>query len=117
MNPDGSRQYPLLRNPNSRPSLDITVYVYNQAINASAVPDPLEVPSTFFSNLHVRKAFSYAFDYEGFMDNVTYKTGIQLRGPIAKGAPGYNMSTPLFTFNLTRAASEPGLPPYSTPGF
>ena len=117
VNPDGTPRYPWLRIPGSRPSLDITVFGYNQAINASAVPDPLEVPPTFFSNRHVRKAFSYAFDYEGFMDNVTYKTGIQLRGPIAKGVPGYNMSTPLFAFNLTRAASELGQTPYWTSGF
>src|SRR5437762_13885598 len=51
------------------------------------------------------------------MNNVTDKTGIQLRGPIAKGVTGYNMSTPRFTFNLTRAASELGQTPYWTSGF
>jgi peptide/nickel transport system substrate-binding protein len=93
------------------------VFGYNQAINGSAVPDRLEVPATFFSDIHVRRAFSDAFDYDGFMDNVTFKSGIQLRGPIAKGIPGYNMSTPLFTYNLTRAAAELRQTPYWTPGF
>src|SRR5437773_2769721 len=114
MNPDGTPRYTSLRIVKDRPSFDVTVFGYNQAINGSAVPDRLEVPPTFFSDIHVRRAFSDAFDYDGFMDNVTFKSGIQLRGPIAKGIPGYNMSTPLFTYNLTRAATELRQTPYWT---
>ncbi len=117
MNPDGTPRYTSLRIVKDRPSFDVTVFGYNQAINGSAVPDRLEVPATFFSDIHVRRAFSDAFDYDGFMDNVTFKSGIQLRGPIAKGIPGYNMSTPLFTYNLTRAAAELRQTPYWTTGF
>ena len=117
MNPDGTPRYTSLRIVKDRPSFDVTVFGYNQAINGSAVPDRLEVPPTFFSDIHVRRAFSDAFDYDGFMDNVTFKSGIQLRGPIAKGIPGYNMSTPLFTYNLTRAATELRQTPYWTTGF
>ena len=117
MHPDGTPRYTSLRILKDRPSFDVTVFGYNQAINGSALPDPLAVPATFFSNIHVRRAFSYAFDYDGFMDNVTYKSGIQLRGPIAKGIPGYNMSTPLFTYNLTRAAAELQQTPYWSTGF
>jgi len=117
MNPDGTPRYTSLRIVKDRPSFDVTVFGYNQAINSSAMPDRLEVNATFFSNIHVRKAFSYAFDYDGFMDNVTFKSGIQLRGPIAKGIPGYNMSTPLFTYNLTKAAAELQQTPYWSTGF
>ena len=117
MNLDGTPRYTSLRIVKDRPSFDVTVFGYNQAINGSAVPDRLDVPATFFSDIHVRKAFSYAFDYDGFVDNVTYKSGIQLRGPIAKGIPGYNMSTPLFTYNLTRAAAELQQTPYWSTGF
>ncbi|MGI0147917.1 MAG: ABC transporter substrate-binding protein, partial [Thermoplasmata archaeon] len=80
-------------------------------------PEPLDVPSEFFADIHVRRAFSYAFDYNGFLKNVTHDTGIQLRGPIALGIPGYNMSTPLFTYNLTKAAAELQQTPYWTNGF
>jgi peptide/nickel transport system substrate-binding protein len=117
LNSDGTPRYTFLRIMKDRPTLDVTVFGYNQAINATAVPDRLEVPTTFFSNVHVRRAFSFAFDYDSFIDNVTYKSGIQLRGPIAKGITGYNMSTPLFTYNLTKAATELQQTPYWTTGF
>lgn len=117
MNADGTPRYASLRIVKDRPTFDVTMFGYNQAINASAAPDRLDVPATFFANIHVRKAFSYAFDYNGFVDNVTYKSGIQLRGPIAKGIPGYNMSTPLFTYNLTSAAAELQQTPYWATGF
>jgi peptide/nickel transport system substrate-binding protein len=117
MGPTGTPWSPSLRIVKDRPTFDITVFGYNQAINPSAVPDRLEVPTTFFSNLHVRRAFSFAFDYQGFLDNVTYKSGIQLRGPIAKGLLGYNMSTPLYVFNLTKAAAELRQTLYWTTGF
>jgi len=117
MGPTGTPRWPSLRIVKDRPTFDITVFGYNQAINTSAVPDLLEVPTTFFSNLHVRRTFSLAFDYQAFLDNVTYKSGIQLRGPIAKGLPGYNMSTPLFVYNLTQAAAELRQTLYWTTGF
>jgi peptide/nickel transport system substrate-binding protein len=117
MGPTGTPRSPSLRIVKDRPTFDVTVFGYNQAINTSAVPERLEVPTTFFSNLHVRRTFSLAFDYEGFLDNVTYKSGIQLRGPIAKGLLGYNMSTPLYDYNLTRATAELRQTPYWTTGF
>jgi peptide/nickel transport system substrate-binding protein len=117
MGPTGAPRSPSIRIVKDRPTFDITVFGYNQAINTSAVPDRLEVPTTFFSNLHVRRTFSLAFDYGGFLENVTYKSGIQLRGPIAKGLLGYNMSTPLYSYNLTRAAAELRQTPYWTRGF
>jgi peptide/nickel transport system substrate-binding protein len=117
MNLDGTPKYNWLRIVKDSPSFDVTVFGYNQAINASASPDLLEVPVTFFSDIHVRRAFSYAFDYNGFLENVTHGTGIQLRGPIAQGIPGYNTSTPLFTYNLTRATAELQQTTYWTDGF
>lgn len=117
MNPDGTPRYTSLRIVKDRPSFDVTVFGYNQAINASGTPDSLEVPITFFADIHLRRAFSYAFDYQSFLANVTFSTGVQLRGPIAQGIPGYNLSTPLYSFNLTKAAVELQQTPYWASGF
>jgi len=117
MNLDGTPKYTWLRIVKDRPSSDVSVFGYNQAINASASPNLLDIPANFFSDTHVRRAFSYAFDYNRFLENVTHDSGIQLRGPIAQGIPGYNMSTPLFTYNLTRAAAELQQTTYWTDGF
>jgi len=116
MNLDGTPKYTWLRIVKDRPSFDVTVFGYNQAINVSASPNLLEVPANFFSDIHVRRAFSYAFDYNRFLENVTHDSGIQLRGPIAQGIPGYNMTTPLFTYNLTKAATELQQTTYWTSG-
>ena len=117
MNPDGTPRSTTLRIIKDRPSFDILFLGYNQAINRSASPDPLTIPTLFFADVHVRRAFSYAFDYQGFLQNVTHNTGIPLRGPIAQGIPGYNMSIPLFAYNLSKAATELRQTPYWSSGF
>jgi peptide/nickel transport system substrate-binding protein len=114
---DGTPKYTSIRILKDRPTFDVAVFGYNQAINGSMAPDPLTVPSTFFADLHVRKAFSYAFDYDRFLRNVTHGTAIPLRGPIAQGIPGSNASTPVFTYNLSRAAAELQRTPFWTSGF
>lgn len=115
--PDGRPKYTTLRIVKDRPTFDVTVFGYNRAINASASPAPLQVPADFFADIHVRRAFSYAFDYNAFLRNVTYDSGVQLRGPIAQGIPGHNMSTPVFQYDLTKAAEELNMTPYWTTGF
>ncbi len=117
INLDGTPKYPTLRILKDRPTFDVLFFGYNQAINAGATPDPLTVPASFFSNIHVRKAFSYSFDYNSFISNVIYNGGIQLRGPIPQGMLGYNASIPLFTYDLTKAAAELQQTPYFSSGF
>jgi peptide/nickel transport system substrate-binding protein len=114
---DGTPKYTTLRIPEPRPTFDVTVFGYNRAINVSASPAPLSVPTDFFADIHVRKAFSYAFDYDAFLRNVTYDTGVQLRGPIAQGIPGHNLSTPVFQYDLSKSAAELNMTPYWAGGF
>ena len=116
MNTDGTPKYSTLRIVKDKPTFDVLFFGYNQNILGTP-PDPLTVPTTFFSNVHVRKAFSYAFDYNNFIQNVIHGGGIQLRGPIPQGMLGYNGTTPLFTYDLAKAAAELNLTPYKTPGF
>src|SRR5205823_8373737 len=75
------------------------------------------VPPAFFADVHVRRAFTYAFDYGAFVVNVTHDAGLQPRGPIPLGLPGYNASIPLFPFDLARAATELNATPYWLSGF
>lgn len=112
MTVEGTPRYTTLRIWKDRPTFDVTVFGYNQAIDGSASPANLSVPTNFFADIHVRRAFSYAFDYNAFLRNVTYDTGVQLRGPIAQGIPGYNMSTPVFQYDLAKAAEELNMTPY-----
>ncbi len=117
MNPDGTPRSPTLRIAKDRPEFDVSFFGYNQRINITAAPESITVPTTFFADVHMRKTFTYAFDYGSFLVNVTHDAGLQPRGPIPLGLPGYNGSIPLFAFDLALAAVELNATPYWTSGF
>ena len=117
MNADGTPKSPTLRIAKDRPAFDVSFFGYNQKINLTGTPDPITVPLTFFADVHVRRTFTYAFDYGAFLVNVTHDAGLQPRGPVPLGLPGYNASIPLFPFDLARAAAELNATPYWTSGF
>ncbi|OGS50588.1 MAG: hypothetical protein A3K65_07255 [Euryarchaeota archaeon RBG_16_68_12] len=106
MNVDGTPKYATLRIVKDKPTFDVLFFGYNQNINAAGTPDPLLVPTNFFADVHIRKAFSYAFDYSQFIQNVIYGGGEQLRGPIPRGMMGYNGSLPMFSKNAALAQAE-----------
>src|SRR5881296_3218602 len=117
MNPDGTPISPSLRIVKDRPAFTMAFLGFNQEINASAAPNLIEVPATFFADVRVRRAFTYAFDYGGFLMNVTHDAGLQPRGPVPLGLPGYNASIPLFPFDLAQAAAELQNTTYWAAGF
>src|SRR3989454_205152 len=117
MNADGTPKSPTLRIAKDRPAFDVSFFGYNRRINFTATPDPIMVPATFFADVHIRRTFTYAFDYSAFLVNVTHDAGLQPRGPIPLGLLGYNASIPLFPFDLAQAATELNATPYWTSGF
>jgi peptide/nickel transport system substrate-binding protein len=66
------------------------------------------VPSEFFSDIHVRKAFNYAFDWQRYISEVYSGGAIQRRGPIIAGILGYNTAQPVYSHNTTLALQEFG---------
>jgi len=119
MNADGTPKSPTLRIAKDRPEFAVSFFGYNQnvTIAVAAALGPISVPPAFFADVHVRRAFTYAFDYGAFVVNVTHDAGLQPRGPIPLGLPGYNASIPLFPFDLARAATELNATPYWLSGF
>jgi len=117
MNTDGTPLYPTLRIVKDRPTFTVLFFGYNQAINTAKTPDPWTPPANFFADVHIRKTFSYAFNYQNFIANVIYGGGKQLRSPIPEGMFGYNPNIPLFNFDLDKAAAELRLTPYWNSGF
>ena len=61
------------------------------------------IPPDLFSDTDVRKGFAYAFDYEGFIRDVSRGHGAQANGCIPKGLLGYDPKAPLFHFDLAKA--------------
>lgn len=67
------------------------------------------IPTNFFSDIHIRKAVNYAFDWDEYIQQVFNGQAIQTYGPIIKGLPGYRTDQPHFSHDLTKAAEEMSL--------
>ena len=74
------------------PSLKVT-YLY---LNNKSAP---------FDNPDVRRAVSYAIDYQGIIDGILGGTGTQMRGPIPKGMWGQNANALQYNYDPSKAAS------------
>jgi peptide/nickel transport system substrate-binding protein len=74
----------------------------NQDIQDSDL-DIGNIPDDFFSDINVRKAFVYAFNYELYLQSQMNNTGIIANGPIPEGMLYYDENSDAFTFNITLA--------------
>ncbi len=67
-----------------------------------------------FVDKNVRIAFSYAFNYQQFIENVTNGFGIQLEGPIPKGMFAHADNLTLYSYDLNKAKQYLQAAGYST---
>ncbi len=86
------------------PSVATTAAMFNFDINAESefigsgqLGDG--IPPDFFSDIDVRKAFNYCFDFDALIADGLKGEGIQARGPIIAGLPGHDESSDVYTFN------------------
>jgi peptide/nickel transport system substrate-binding protein len=87
---------------------------FNQAINneggnvfmGSGELDGNGIPSDFFADLHVRRAFSFCFDYATFIDEGLAGQGAQAQGPIIAGMMGYRDDGYVFSYDPEACAAE-----------
>lgn len=64
------------------------------------------VPADFFADVHIRKAFSYCFDWDTFIADVYNGEAVQSLELPMPGMPGYDANAPHYTFDLDKAAAE-----------
>ena len=64
------------------------------------------IPATFFADEHVRRAFSYCFDYDLMIKDALANEGVQAQGPIPQGMMGYLDQAPLFSYDLAKCEEE-----------
>jgi peptide/nickel transport system substrate-binding protein len=65
------------------------------------------IPADFFQDLHVRKAFSYCFDYDAMIADALSGEGIQAQGPIIAGMMGYREGEPpLYSYDPAKCEEE-----------
>ena len=64
------------------------------------------IPPDFFSDLHVRKAFSYCFDYDTYIADGQNGEGTRNNGVIIINMLGYNPDQEMYPFDLDKCAEE-----------
>jgi peptide/nickel transport system substrate-binding protein len=72
----------------------------------SGALDGAGIPTNFFTDIHVRKGFNYAFDWAQYNTTAMSGNGIQRTGPIIKGLMGYYDGQPTYSYNPTLALQE-----------
>ncbi len=95
------------------PQLQNTTMMFNWDINIKASDfvgsgelDGEGIPADFFTDVHVRRAFSHAFNYEAFIQEVRNGQAIRLRGPIVKPLMGYDENSEVAKLDLEKAEEE-----------
>jgi len=63
-------------------------------------------PQTFFDDIHVRRGFSYAFDWETVIGEIYQGEAVQSKVLSLVGMPGFDPEAPYYTLDLEKAAAE-----------
>ena len=95
-------------------SMDVMLYNWNIASDPKS-PNPYVgsgkldgngIPVDFFSDVHIRKAFSYCFDFDTFIKDVFKGEAVQSFQLTLPGMPGYFPDTPHYTYDLAKCEEE-----------
>lgn len=109
INPNGSL---ILNKGYVTPRQDIAIFTFNINVEGgnpfigSGMLDGNGIPPDFFSDVHVRKAFNYCFDWDTYIQDATAGESIKSRGPIIPGMLGYEEDSPVYDFDLDKCAQE-----------
>jgi peptide/nickel transport system substrate-binding protein len=110
-NPDGSlRVWPSLPNP-ARTDIFLNFNVktgetgQNPYIGSGQL-DGNGIPPDFFSDIHLRKAFSYCFDYDTYITEAQNGDGVRNNGVIITNMLGYNPDQAEYPFDLDKCKEE-----------
>ncbi len=107
MNPDGTLNLYV-----GYPTVSMTAAMFNFDVNpestfiGSGALDGAGIPVDFFSDISVRRGFSYCFDWETFIADALQGEGVQARGPIIEGLQGFDPDSDIITTDLEMCESE-----------
>jgi peptide/nickel transport system substrate-binding protein len=109
-NPDGYivayRDLPLVEMTPAQFNWQINVEGGNVFVGSGAL-DGNGIPPDFFSDIHVRKAFNYCFDFDAMIQDALNGEGIQAQGPIIAGMMGYREGeAPLYSYDPAKCEEE-----------
>jgi peptide/nickel transport system substrate-binding protein len=64
------------------------------------------IPPNFFSDINVRRAMNYCFDYETYISEALNGEGTRNNGPIITDMLGYNENGPMYEYDPEQCAAE-----------
>jgi len=64
------------------------------------------IPPNFFSDIHVRKAFAYCFDYDTYIAEGQNGDGVRDSSAIIQNMLGYNKDQEMYPFDLAQCKAE-----------
>ncbi len=79
--------------------------ISNQFIGSGKL-DGNGIPTNFFSDIHVRKAFNYCFDWDTYIKQALHGEAVQNYGPLIPGMLGYDPNGPHYTYDPKKCESE-----------
>ncbi|MGQ9546888.1 MAG: ABC transporter substrate-binding protein [Dehalococcoidia bacterium] len=94
------------------PDLTVDSFFFNMNIDPSSTYigsgalDGKGIPPDFFTDIDVRKAFCYAFDYETFLQDALMGEAKQMGSPIVDGLLGYDPNAKKYTFDKDKAVQH-----------
>ena len=64
------------------------------------------IPPDFFSDIHVRKAFNYCFDWDAYINDALNGEAVQVSGFLIPGMIGYDPNGPKYTYDPDKCVEE-----------
>jgi peptide/nickel transport system substrate-binding protein len=64
------------------------------------------VPPDFFSDIHIRRAFAYCFNYDAYLNDVLLTEGTRSRAVMLPGMAGYHDDTPVYEYDPAKCEEE-----------
>lgn len=64
------------------------------------------IPADFFSDIHVRKAFAYCFNYDAYLNDVLLGEGVRSPDVMLPGMIGANDNDPTYTYDPAKCEEE-----------
>lgn len=95
-------------------SMDVLLYNWNIATDPAS-PNPYlgsgkmdgnGITADFFSDVHIRKAFAYCFDFDTLLNDVFSGEAIHSQQLPLPGMPGYFADTPFYSFDAAKCEEE-----------
>jgi peptide/nickel transport system substrate-binding protein len=93
------------------PQVTHTDVFFNFAISSdqyigSGKLDGNGIPADFFSDVHIRKAFNYCFDWDTYIQDVMVGEGVQTMTIPVAGMPGFDANAPHYSFDAAKCEQE-----------